>query len=219
MSSGYSQLHFKFFEEEKYNPQDYIVGQVNTIAYNKIVNWSESWNSKFFPYFLLLYGPKLSGKTHLAQIWSKKTNAIFLKRFTQEYNQHIVIEDIDNIIGYSKECDLLHAFNLCNENKNYCLFTSKTFPLKFQLDDLSSRINSIDRVNISYPDFEMKKVILRKEFTKLYLQVDQKIIDFLSDIIPSTFEAIKFAVEKINKSAMSEGKKMSLNFIKSLFSK
>jgi chromosomal replication initiation ATPase DnaA len=166
-----------------------------------------------------LYGSSQCGKTHLSNIWLKRAEA---KRFLYQDRidvldnfSNILVEDIDDL-NWTEE-DLLHIFNFCHETKKYCLFTSKKFPLNFTLADLDSRIKSIDRVNIGRPDKEMIKIILRKEFSEKSLQVEQKLIDLLAEVIPLNFAAARDAVNLVDKTSLTKGKTINYSLIKKLF--
>jgi chromosomal replication initiation ATPase DnaA len=209
---------FEFPKISSYELDDFIVTDSNSLSFHKITNWPQSWTNSAYPYFLMLYGDKKCGKTHLANIWQTLSNASFITGpnldSIQQYG-NLIIEDIDDKRWSEK--DLLHIFNLCHETKRYCLFTSTIFPLEFSLADLSSRIKSIDRISIGKPDKETVKIILRKEFSKRSLQIEQKLIDFLSDVIPLNFESAYKAVEILNSTALINSEKINLSLIKKIF--
>src|SRR6476659_469213 len=151
------QKSFDFPQKASYSIQDFIITKVNYLSFQKIANWPNSWNNKSYPYFLFLLGDKQSGKTHLANIWQKKSCALFvssqdLENNLSDFNSNIIIENLDEQDFCEK--DLLTLFNICNETKKYCLFTAKHFPHHFTLQDLTSRIKSIDISKIEPPDKE-----------------------------------------------------------------
>ncbi len=212
------QKSFNFPHTHFYTADDFIVTNTNRLGFEKIVGWPRVWSNASYPYFLLLYGDARCGKTHLANIWKQRADAEFfaadnidlLDRYT-----NIIIENIDS--ANWSENDLLYVFNFCNESKRYCLFTSQIFPLNFNLADLSSRVKSIDSIGIGRPDKETVKMILRKEFSKQSLQIEQKLIDFLADIIPLNFDSAHQAVNLLNKTSLTTGKTINSALIKQLF--
>jgi chromosomal replication initiation ATPase DnaA len=213
------QTAFDFPEVPSYKIDDFIVTKNNKAVFEKILGWPNSWEDSSFPYFLLLYGPNNSGKTHLANIWLQNANAtIFAKHQsieTLDLRGNILVENIDDASWL--ETDLFHIFNFCHETKRFCLFTSSMFPLDFKLADLSSRIKSIDRSCISQADLETVKILLSKEFSKRSLQIEQKVIEQLAEIIPTNFASPAKAVDLLNQTSLATGKAISSAMIKKLF--
>jgi chromosomal replication initiation ATPase DnaA len=213
------QTTFDFPEVPSYKLDDFIVTENNQATFQTITNWPEAWQSSCFPYFLLLYGKAKSGKTHLANIWLQNANATIFASHqsieTLDLRGNIVVEDIDS--SNWSETDLFHIFNFCHETKRYCLFTSSSFPLDFNLADLSSRIKSINRACINQADSQTIKIILRKEFSKKSLQVEQKIIDLLVEILPTNFASASQAVDLLNQTSLNTGKAINSSMVKKLF--
>jgi chromosomal replication initiation ATPase DnaA len=212
------QESFDFLVRPTYLAEDFIVTDTNKLSFEKIINWPNSWHHNTYPYFLLLHGDRQCGKTHLANIWAQKSNAHFLlshqKDLLEKYSC-IVIENIDS--KFCNQDDLLYIFNFCHETQKYCLFTSQIFPINFELPDLSSRIKSIDEVEITRPDKETIKIILVKEFAKKSLNIESRVVDFLADVIPQNFNSAIDAVELLDKTSLSTGRHISYSLIKQIF--
>jgi chromosomal replication initiation ATPase DnaA len=213
------QKAFEFYEVPSYEIENFIVTSSNKLIFDKINNWPLSWDYNNYPYSLLINGPKKSGKSHLANIWRHKANAsIFASHQsieTLDGRCNIVVEDIDSP-NWTQQ-DLLYIFNFCHQTQRYCLFTNSSWPIAFSLSDLSSRIKSIDRLDLNPPDMESIKIILRKEFCKKSLQVEQKVIDLLTEILPTNFDAAISAVHNLNKVSLDCGKPINSAMIKKLF--
>lgn len=208
----HQQSAFNFPQQASYNMEDFIVTSVNGLSFQKICQWPASWSHAAYPYFLLLIGPKQSGKTHLAHIWAQKSGARFLSKVSN-ISSNIIVEDIDE----KDENNLLNIFNMCNEAKKYCLFTSSQFPNHFKLQDLSSRIKSIDISHIDTPDKETIKIVLSKEFASKSLQVDSKMVSLIADLIPLNFYSAYKAVNALNRESLSANKPINVALIKKLF--
>ncbi len=213
------QQSFNFISSPSYLAQDFISTPSNQLAFDKISNWPNNRSNNLYPFFLLIYGQKGCGKTHLANIWRQKTSASIIlshqSLVAQDTASHIVIEDINND-NWSQQ-DLLHMFNFCHEAKIYCLFTSSIFPAQFALKDLESRINSIDAVKITPPDLDTIKILLRMEFSKKSLEVQQKNIDFLAQILPRNFDCAINAVSTLNDESLKTMQPISYSMIKKIF--
>lgn len=208
----HQQSTFDFPQQASYNIEEFIVTSVNSLSFQKICQWPESWSHAAYPYFLLLIGPKQSGKTHLAHIWAQKSGARFLSKVSS-ISSSVIVEDIDE----KGEKDLLSIFNMCNEAKKYCLFTSSKFPDHFKLKDLVSRLKSIDISHINTPDKETIKIVLSKEFASKSLQVEPKMVSLIADLIPLNFYSAYKAVNILNRESLSSNKPINASLIKKLF--
>lgn len=213
------QQSFEFVESPSYAAEDFIITNSNQLAFAKIVSWPGGWRHATYPYFLLIYGQKHCGKTHLANIWRGQTLASFVFNhqvlLSEQPGQNLIIEDIDNPNWC--ETSLFHLFNFCHEMKIYCLFTSSSFPVKFQLPDLASRLNSVDTIKISQPDLDTIKIFIGKEFSKKSLQVEQKVIELLAEVIPLNFHLAIRAVSLLNQESLACNKPISCSMIKRIF--
>lgn len=208
----HQQSTFDFPQQASYEVEEFIVTSANRLSFQKICQWPESWSHVAYPYFLLLIGPKQSGKTHLAHIWAQKSGARFLSKVSS-ISSNVIVEDIDE----KGEKDLLGIFNMCNEAKKYCLFTSSKFPNHFKLKDLASRLKSIDVSHINTPDKETIKIVLSKEFASKSLQVEPKMVSLIADLIPLNFYSAYKAVNILNHKSLSANKPINASLIKKLF--
>jgi chromosomal replication initiation ATPase DnaA len=212
------QESFDFLVRPTYLVEDFIITNTNKSSFQRVCDWPDSWSHGAYPYFLLLHGDRQCGKTHLANIWAKKSNAHFLLSHQKDQLEKypcVAVEDIDN--KFHNQSDLLYIFNFCHEMRKYCLFTSQIFPIQFDLPDLSSRIRSINEVKIIRPDKETIKIILVKEFAKKALNIDSRVVDFLADVIPQNFDSAIDAVEILDKTSLNTGKNISYSLIKQIF--
>ena len=212
-----------------HNRNDFLISKCNKKAFNLINNWP-NWESRK----IIIIGEKGSGKSHLASIWQKKTNAVYLniKDFKKNSydetflkNRHFVIDNISSIIQninikekLNVEKYLLHFYNLIDEKKSYVIFTDST-PPKFwnlKLADLKSRLLATFSVLINQPDDEFLSFLLVKLFADKQILIDKKIIKFIVSRSERAFENLQMIVNKINKKSLSSKKKINLNFIKEL---
>ena len=63
-----NQLIFEFKSKKNFNKEDYFVSESNKYAYKILKKWPR-WSKKM----VNIYGEKYSGKTHLANIFKKKS--------------------------------------------------------------------------------------------------------------------------------------------------
>jgi chromosomal replication initiation ATPase DnaA len=170
---------------------------------------------------LLLLGPKLSGKTYLSKIWENlKLPSSFVpdsanSPLSKPINTYkLICEDID-LLGPGQEQELLHIINSSNEEGKYLLLTATNFP-KYNLKDLSSRVNSLNTVKIYPPDDELLKILIFKLFSDNSVKASNDIVKYLVKVLPRDFFAIKNAILHINKAALIQRRKVTIPFIKTI---
>ena len=69
-----NQLTFKFPFKTNFFEEDFYVSTNNFEAYKLIKSWPK-WSGRF----VNIFGPSGCGKTHLANIFNKKINSLFVK--------------------------------------------------------------------------------------------------------------------------------------------
>ncbi|WP_341820420.1 DnaA ATPase domain-containing protein [Wolbachia endosymbiont (group A) of Cydia strobilella] len=196
-----------------YSRQNYIILDENKHVYNSVVN-DLSWKC------LILFGPKSSGKTHLAHIWQSINDAIFINvnNFVSEirYSDAFILEDVQNI---KDEAMLLHCYNYMKENDKRLLITSSISPkkLNFKLRDLSSRILSTISVKILPASEELLRIMLIKRFSDKQLKIDLKVINYILARIERSFYSIDKIIEKIDNESI--GSNVTIPFISTLLKK
>ncbi len=203
-----------------YNPQEFIISNSNFVVYNRVINYKTTWGVPPFENILLIYGPVSSGKTYIANICKQLYGAFIINNDNINIlDDEIFLENkifvIDNIENY-KEINLLHNFNRINEQGKYLLLTTGKFNNNFQLNDLSSRINSVLKLEIKQPDDELMRTLLFKYFSDNFMQTTDIVVDFLLRHIPRQFEQIKISLQLINNFAMTHKKKVTISMIKQI---
>lgn len=199
------QAVFSIAPIEEYKLSDFIVTGANKIAFEIITGWPDKiWGNAPYNKTLLLVGPKSSGKTFLANIWQQ------LSKDLHPNSQQVIIEDIEQQANEEK---LLHAFNSAHENGKYLLMTASCFP-KFKLADLSSRINSVNTISLSYPDDELIRILIFKIFSSHSIKVAPEVINYLVKTLPRDFVSIHSQIKLINEQALAGKRKITIPFIK-----
>lgn len=207
------QLNLFNNNQADYSRQNYIILDENKHIYNSVIE-DLSWKC------LILFGPKSSGKTHLAHIWQSINDAIFINvnNFVSEirYSDAFILEDVQNI---KDEAMLLHCYNYMKENDKKLLITSSISPkkLNFKLRDLSSRILSTISVKILPASEELLRIMLIKRFSDKQLKIDLKVINYILARIERSFYSIDKIIEKIDNESI--GSNVTVPFISTLFKK
>lgn len=206
------QKTFNYQFLSKKDRENYFVNHTNQDAYDfTIIN--------DFDQNIFLFGPKKSGKSHLANLWQQINNAIIYdQNFSKiiETKQNIVVDDM---LGTSSEEDLFHLINHCKLNNLKMYFTSsidiKTYQFKF--NDLYSRLREFYYLEIKTPDDEMCKIFLVKLFADKQIIIKNKeIFEFIFNRVRRTYFDLYIFVEKIDKLSLEKKRQLTIPLIKEI---
>ncbi len=203
------QLPFDLGHREAFERDDLWVSQSNADA----VAWLDKypdWNAPA----LVIYGPPASGKTHLARVWQKQTDALDVTpqnindlRGINDFPQATIIDDAEKFIGNNDgETALFHTYNRAKEEGAHILLTSEHAPAQwnFTLPDLKSRIMAAPAVAISEPDEQLMSIVLAKLFSDRQLAVPADVIEFVVKRIERSFKALRTIATEIDKQSLSQ---------------
>ena len=192
--------------------QNYFVNHTNQKAYDLTI-------LNDFDQSIFLYGPKKSGKSHLATFWKEINNAIvYDKNFSKviETKRNIIVDDMLDIVS---EEDLFHLINHCKLNNLKMYFTSsiniQTY--KFKLKDLYSRLREFYYLEIKTPDDEMCKMFMVKLFTDRQIIIKNKeIFEFIFNRVRRTYLDLYIFVEKLDKLSLEKKRQLTIPLIKEI---
>ena len=197
---------------ESFDENDYYLSESNFFAKNIIDTWPK-WEKKI----VNLTGEKYSGKTHLANIFKSKSNALYLNSTNINNNtikqiklsDSIIIEDLDESF---KEKLLYSIFNIVEQDNKYLLISSimPIDKMKFLLPDLVSRLKNCIIAKIEQPDDDLIYAIILKSFSDRQIKLDNKIIDYIIKRIARSYGKMHEFIYKIDE--LSLKKKKSINF-------
>ena len=213
-----NQLLLKFNYKQNFNYDDFFVSKSNFFAFELIEKWPR-WEKNI----LNLYGDKFSGKTHLANIFYNKNKGIkinenqindeILKKF--KLYENIIIDDFKN---ETDEKLLYSLFNLIDSDNKYLLINS-TIPIneiKFDLIDLKSRSKNCLFAKIENPDDELMFAIILKNFSDRQIQIDKKLIEFITKRIDRSYGKIGEFIYKIDELSLKKKKPIDFKTIKEI---
>src|SRR5262245_48914618 len=121
---------------------DFVIAPGNRDA----VAWIDRW--PVWPsHAIALFGPRGSGKSHLAHVWQARSDALFLDRAPAEdaaLPPAIVLDEPQRWA----EAALLHLFNRVRESGGHLLIVSEAPPARWPvaLPDLASRLAGMPAV-------------------------------------------------------------------------
>ena len=211
------QLIFKFPFSKRYYEQDFYVSSNNFSAFKLIESWP-IWPGKW----LNIFGASGSGKTHLAKILEKKIKKI--KIIEAKNINDKIIQDLDStdcliIDNYNNNINEKIINSILNQSKQlekYLLINSilSIKNIKFELEDLQSRINSFMYIGIELPTDDLLKVIISKTLSDKQISVNPKISDFIINNVERSYEKMFKFLKDLDELSLSTGKSININLIK-----
>lgn len=224
------QLSFSFsINKDIYDVRNFIVHDGNRHVFEFITS-SFLFNNNVY----LLTGPKSSGKTYICNIWHKLQKAIFLDKniFQQnksdfinflkneiKNNQKYILEDIENI--KMNEEYFLFLINTIIEKNAILLITSKECidEFNFKIPDLESRFKNTYNFILQDLDNNSKEQILLKLLTDKQINIDYKILNYVSQKISNNYNAIIDFVNNLEKEVEQNNiKKLNIAVINKILS-
>ena len=220
---NFNQKTLKFVHESNYEKENLVKSSCNNIAINFIEKWP-NWSAD--NRIVCIFGATGSGKTHIARVWKKKSNAKILNNISNltlnniyEINTPLVFEDINSNI-YWPENLLFEFINEIKLSENYLLITCKGNPnkIKWNLKDLISRFSSFVNIEIKLPDDNLIKKILVKQFADRQFSIEKKLIEYISLRIERSYLAINNIVNLIDELTLKYKKPVNLSIVKEALS-
>lgn len=201
--------------------EDYIVSSCNIEAFNWIRQWPD-WGTAVYNHFTFLVGDFLSGKTHLASIWQKYSDAVFvdhefvLKKKYIGKKENYILENLE--LTQELEVGLFHFINYIIDSKAFLLITSRTTPAntQFSLKDLESRLKSFPLIRIKELDDELITQVIIKYFSDHQIVIGQDAVKFLKTRVERSYKKLFCVLDLLNKESLGQHKKISINFIKDI---
>lgn len=224
------QLSFSFsINKDIYDVRNFIVHDGNRNVFEFITS-SFLFNNNIY----LLTGAKNSGKTYICNIWHKLQKAIFLNKNIFEKNkndfinflkneiknnQKYILEDIENI--KINEEYFLFLINIIIEKNAILLITSQKCidEFNFKIPDLESRFKNTYNFILQDLDNISKEQILLKLLTDKQINIDYKILNYVSQKISNNYNAVIDFVNNLEKEVEQNNiKKLNIAIINKILS-
>lgn len=216
------QLAFDLPHRPALGADDFLVSDCNSLAVRLIDVWPQ-WPSPAN----FIVGPPGSGKTHLANVWSLKSEAISIcpdSRGAFDLGglaeaKAVVIEDLDR--AKIDEASLFHLLNTVAERRMSLLLTGREPATQWDvaLPDLISRLRAIPVVAIGSPDDMLLRAVLLKHFSDRQLEVDPAVIAFLGTRMERSMDAARQLVALMDVSALGARRRITRPFAAEILSK
>ena len=212
----FNQQIIKFNYDQNFNNDDFFVSKSNEHIFKLLNNWPK-WEKNF----LNISGEKLSGKTHLVNLFLKKFKGLNIeaKSLNNEIinnikiHQNIVLENLDKNINEKLFFTLI---NIIEQDNKYLLVTSikPIVNMDFELEDLKSRSKNFILQNIEKPDGELIFALILKYFSDRQISLDKKLIDYIIKRIGRSYSKIFEFIYKIDEISLKKKKSIDLKIIK-----
>jgi len=188
---------------------DFLVASGNDQAYRLITNWPQ-WSHPL----LVLTGPAGSGKTHLAEIWRRRSNAVAIAcEELPEDGAGVLAASaaafvIDPMAPVINEVALFHFINHIREAAGHLLIVAEQPASRWQiaLPDLRSRLIAAPTIAVAPPDEALLRAVLVKLFADRQLRVTPDLVDYLMRRSERSFAALRLLVDRLDQAAMAGGR-------------
>ena len=210
------QLLLDFILNKSHSKEDFFVSECNFFAFNLLETWPR-WEKNI----VNLCGEKYSGKSHLSEIFSKKSKSIILDAKDFKFNNTNKFRYYEIIIleNFEKKIDEKSLFSLINfvDQANKYLLINSLLPIseiEFGLKDLKSRSKNCLVAKIEKPDDKLIKVLISKYLSDRQVLIDKKLIDYTTKRITRSYGKIFEFIYKIDEMSLKKKKSINLKTIK-----
>ena len=201
-------FNYQFIINQNYT--NFYVNKTNFHAFNSLIK-----NNLKFSF---LYGPEKSGKSFLSEIWLKKNNALQFKnnlQFLLDKRKNVLI---DSLLDFEQE-KVFHIVDNCILNNLNILITSnkKINDIKFEFNDLSSRLKTFSNLEINQPDDDMLVTILTKLLIdKQFIIKSNDIFEYIMRRIERSYQGIHEIVNKLDVISLEKKRQLTIPLIKEI---
>ena len=210
------QTIIKFDYDKNFKDEDFFLSRSNKHVFDFLNKWPK-WERNF----VNVTGEKLSGKTHLMNIFLHKNKGIKFEGKSLKNEDLKRIKIYENIVieNLSSEVDeklLYSLFNLIEQDNKFIIVTSlkPIVNVSFDLEDLKSRAKNFILLNIEKPDDELIFAIILKNLSDRQISLDDKFIEFIVKRIERSYSKIHDFIYKIDQLSLKKKKSIDLNIIR-----
>ena len=210
------QTIIKFDYDKNLRNEDFYLSKSNKHVFDFLNLWPK-WEKNF----VNVIGEKLSGKTHLINIFLQKNKGIkFESKSLREDDlkkikiyENVIIENLSSNID---EKLLYSLFNLIEQDNKFIIATSAEpiVNLTFELEDLKSRTKNFILLKIEKPDDELIFAIILKNLSDRQITLDDKFIEFITKRIERSYSKIYDFIYKIDQLSFKKKNRLILKLLR-----
>ena len=210
------QTIIKFDYDKNLKNEDFYLSKSNKHVFNFLNTWPK-WEKNF----VNVIGERLSGKTHLMNIFLQKNKGIIFDSKSLRNDDLKKIKIYENIIIENLSSDVDEKFlysllNLIEQDNKFIIVTSikPIVNITFDLKDLKSRTKNFILLNIEKPDDELIFAIILKNLSDRQITLDDKFIEFIIKRIERSYSKIYDFIYKIDQLSLKKKKSIDFKIIK-----
>ena len=210
------QTIIKFDYDKNFKNDDFYLSKSNKHVFDFLNIWPK-WERNF----VNITGEKLSGKTHLMNIFLHKNKGIKFEAKSLKNDDLKNIKIYENIVIENLSSDvnerlLYSLLNLIEQDNKFIIVTSTEPIIKigFDLKDLRSRAKNFILLNIEKPDDELIFAIILKNLSDRQISLDDKFIEFIIKRIERSYSKIYDFIYKIDQLSLKKKKSIDFKIIK-----
>ncbi len=212
MSVQPRQLAFDLPVRAALGAEDFMASRANGDALALIDRWPD------WPHWAaVVVGPARSGKSHLADVWRFRSNALVVTARDMheslaasfQASRALVVEELE--LGCNDQQMLFHVLNIAREHQLSILFTSRTAPgdLAVTFPDLRSRLRALPLVHITAPDEALLEAVLVKHFADRQLTVEPATVSYIVRTMERSFAAAAAVVDAIDRRSLEAKRRVT----------
>ena len=210
------QTIIKFDYNKDFKNEDFYLSKSNKHVFDFLNIWPK-WEKNF----VNVIGEKLSGKTHLMNIFLRKNKGVIFDGKSLQNSDLKKIKIYENIIieNLSSDVDeklLYSLFNLIEQDNKFIIVTSvkPIVNTTFELKDLKSRAKNFILLNIEKPDDELMFAIILKNLADRQISLDDKFVEFIIKRIERSYSKIYDFIYKIDQLSLKKKKSIDFKILK-----
>lgn len=188
--------------------EEFFVSSANAMAVALVERWRD-WPARK----MVLCGPKGSGKTHLAHVWARLSDARIVTAVSLPTadipslaDHPVCVEDIESIASNRPaEEALFHLHNLALAQGQSLLLTSEREPTHWPLSvpDLKSRVLGAQVARLGAPDDALLTAVLAKLFADRQIAPVPEVLSYLTRHMPRSHAAARDLVAALDETSLA----------------
>lgn len=210
---SFAQIPFALPVDPSMGEEDFLITPSNQLATSLLADTPA----------VLLLGSKGTGKSHLARIWQKRHDALFIDittlRIAHLPRAAVVWEDADLTQWNAQTQETtFHLLNTVKEEHIALLVTASRPPSLWDvtLADLRSRLLALPVAQINTPDDALVAGLLVKHFKDRQLRVSEDVLTYIIPRIARDGAVIEQTVKRLDECSLAHNRAITIPLVKTV---